>query len=126
MVGVLVDKRLSWKDIHFVFSKVVKSVGIIRNISGLVHQACFPRLYYSFIYPYIIECNIVWASTYASYLHKLLITQKKCARLSSSSNYLASSSPLFKKLNMLSIYNRNILQLCKYTYLPDSLPKPFH
>ena len=38
--------------------------------------------------------------------------------------------PLFNKLNILSSYNTNILQLCpfiyKYTYVPDMLPKPLN
>jgi hypothetical protein len=46
------------------------------------------------------------------------------------SNFLALSAPLFKKLNILSIYNNNVRQLCtfiyKYSYLPNSLPKPFN
>ena len=115
-LGVVIDEKLSWKDIQFVCSKVMKSVGIFRKISGLVHQACFLILYYS-----LINCNIVWASTYASYLHKLLIIQNTF-------NYLAPSAPLFKELNILSIYNINVSQLCtfiyKYSYLPDSLPNP--
>ena len=88
--------KLSWKyHITFVCTKVMKSVGIIRKMNGLVHQACFLTLYDSLIYPYLIYCNIVCASTYASYIHKLLI-QNTFARLNTS-NYLAPSAPLFKK-----------------------------
>ena len=62
---VLIDEKLSLKDhITFVCSKVMKSGDIITKISGLVHQACFLTLYYSLIYPYLIYCNILWASGY--------------------------------------------------------------
>ena len=129
-LGVLVDENLSWKEhIHSVTNKISRSLGIIRRIRGLVHQACLVTLYYSLIYPYLIYCNIVWASTYSSNLHKLLITQKKFVRIATSSSYLAPSAPLFKKLNLLSIYDINIVQSCafiyKCTYLSNILPRPF-
>ena len=121
---------MSWKEhIYSVTNKISRSLGIIRRIRGLVHQACLLTLYYSLIYPNLIYCNIVWASTYPLNLHKLLIIQKKFVRIATSSPYLAPSAPLFKKLNVLSIYDINIVQSCafiyKCTYLPNLLPKPF-
>ena len=129
-LGVLVDEKLSWKEhIYAVTNKVSRSLGIIRRVRGLVHQACLLTLYYSLIYPYLIYGNIVWASTYPSNLHKLLLTQKKFVRIATSSPYLAPSAPLFETLNLLSIYDINIVQSCafiyKCTYLPNMLPRPF-
>ena len=65
----------------------------------------FKQNYCKLIYQYLIYCNIniVQASTYGSYLHKLLIIQNKCASLATSSNYLAPSAPLFKKLNLVCL-----------------------
>ena len=129
-LGVLVDEHLSWKEhIHSVTNKVSRSLGIIKRIRDFVHQSCLLTLYYSLIYPYLIYCNIVWASTYPSNLHKLLITQKKFVRIATSSNYLAPSAPLFKKLNLLSVYDINTVQSCSFiykcTYLSNMLPTPF-
>ena len=127
-LGVLVDEKLSWKEhIHALTNKMSRSLGIIRRVRGLVHQACLLTLYYSLIYPYLIYCNIVWASTYPLNLHSLLITQKKFARIATSSPYLAPSGPLFKKLNLLSIYDINIVQSCtfiyKCNYLANIIPR---
>ena len=108
----------------------MKSIGIIRKISGFISQNALHILYYSLIYPHLSYCNIVWASTYPTNLHKLFITQKKFVRLATFSNYLSPSAPLFKKLNILSIYDINTLQSCifiyKYINLPNLLPKSFN
>jgi hypothetical protein len=99
-------------------------------MNDLVHQACFLTKYDSLIYPYLMYCNIVWASIYASYLHKLLILQNTFARQSTSSNYLVPFATLLKKLNVLSIYDINVCHLhtfiYKNSYLPSSLPKLFN
>ena len=129
-LGVLIDERLSWQEhINLVNNKVRKSIGIIRKISGFISQNALRILYYSLIYPHLSYCNLIWASTYSTNLQKLLISQKKIARIATFSIYLAPSAPLFKKLNLLTVYDINILQTCifiyKYTFLPDSLPKPF-
>ena len=129
-LGVLIDERLSWQmHINLVNNKVRKSIGIIRKIRGLISQNALRILYFSLIYPHLSYCNIVWASTYRTNLQKLLISQKKIARIATFSDYLAPSAPLFKKLNLLTIFDINILQTClfifKFTFLPESLPKPF-
>ena len=127
-LGVLIDEHLSWEEhINLVNNKVRKSIGIIKKISGLISQNALRILYYSLIYPHLSYCNLVWASTYPTNLQKLLIYQKKIARIATFSDYLAPFAPLFRKLNLLSIHD--ILQTCifiyKYTYLPGLLPKPF-
>ena len=107
----------------------MKSIGIIRKIHGFITKNTLHTLYYSLIYPHLNYCNIVWASTYPTNLQKIFITQKKFVRLATSSNYLSPSAPLFKKLNLLSIYDINILQSCifiyKYIHLPHLLPESF-
>lgn len=64
------------------------------------------------IYPYLIYGNIVWANTYPSNLHKLYLLQKCFVRLATLSNTTDPSAPLFKKLNILPMYNINIHQVC--------------
>ena len=107
----------------------MKAIGIIRKICGFISQDALHTLYYSLIYPHLSYCNIVWASTYPTNLQKLFITQKKFVRLATSSHSLSPSAPLFEKLNILSIYDINILQSCifiyKYFHSPHLLAKSF-
>lgn len=125
-LGVIVDEALSWKNhIALVSKKIMKSYGIIRRVSSFINRSCLLTLYYSLIYPYLSYCNLVWASTYPSSLHKLLLIQKKFVRLATSSSYLAPSDPLFKQLNILTIRDINIYQICVFMYNCIASNSPF-
>lgn len=81
-LGIIVDGSLSWREqADWVSSKVNKSIGIIRRTSDLVSRKCLLTLYYSLIYPYMSYCNIVWASTFPTTLHKVLVLQKRLVRI---------------------------------------------
>ena len=127
-LGILKDEKLSWKNhISFVCMKVTKSLGIIRKISGLLNFSCLLTLYYSLIFPYLTYCNIVWASTFPTYLHKLLLLQKRFVRVATFSKFCTPSAPLFLKCNILSIFDINTFQSCififKSMYMSSDLPE---
>ena len=133
-LGVMVDEKYCWKEhIDMITKKVAKSVGIVKKNCPFLNRACLKTLYYSLIYPYLTYCNIVWASTYPSYLQKLYVLQKKFVRLATKSTPLEPSAPLFATLNILTIFNINILQTCIFTYktkyqnseLPDHFQQYF-
>ena len=73
-------------------------------------------LYYSLVYPYLTYCNILWASTYPSHLHKLYLIQKRFVRTATYSKSRNPSSPLFAKLKILPIFDINILQTCSFIF----------
>ena len=108
----------------------MKSYGIIRKMSPLVNRYCLLTLYYSLIYPYLSYCNIVWASTYPSSLQKILLIQKRFVRLATSSNRFEPSAPLFRELNLLSIFDVNVYQISIFMFKcmkqHSSLPNVFH
>lgn len=116
-MGIPIDDKLSWREqVGFVCKKVTKSLGILRKIRDFVHSSCFLTLYYTLIYPYLTYCNIVWASTFPSYLHKILLLQKRFVRLATFSKAIVPSSPLFFKLQLLTIFDINILQVCTFVF----------
>ncbi len=90
---------------------------------------CFLTLYYSFLFPFINYCNIVWAATYPTYLKKLIVIQKKYLRFISHSNRYAPSAPLYNKFKVLPIDKVNIYQTCllmhKFIYRKQDLPDSF-
>ena len=57
----------------------------------------------TFIYPYLIYCNIVWGGTFKYSLDKLYILQKEAVQIISHVNWRHHSEPLFKKLGILTI-----------------------
>ncbi len=105
LLGFIVDENSNGREqADWVGTKVNKSIGIIRRVSHLVSRNCLLTLYYSLIYPYLSYCNIVWA-TFPTTLHKILVLQKRFVRITTWSESYAISTPLFKKLQVLTIYD---------------------
>ena len=104
-LGVIIDDKPSWREqVGLVCNKISKSLGILRKTIVFVQNSCLLILYYSLIYPYLTYCNIVWASTFSSYLYTILLLYKKFARLATFSKVVVPSAPLFYKLKFLSIF----------------------
>jgi len=86
--------------------KISKSIGIINKAKSLLATAHLKMLYLSVIDPYLTYCCIVWASpektTSLEVLYKL---QKRAARIIMFVHHLTHTEPIFRKLNMLSIYD---------------------
>ena len=78
-------------------------------------------LYRSFIQPYLDYCNIIWATGHSNNLERLFRKQKK-----SSCYYItkwnAHTIPLFKQLNILTVYDINKLQTLCFVYKQVTIP----
>ena len=59
---------------------------------------------------YINYTNTAWASTYKTYLKRILGKQKQAARIMFSDGISILSRVLMKELNILNVYQINILQ----------------
>ena len=79
-------------------------------------QQVLLSLYHSLIHPYLEYCNIAWALEKTTVLNSLIICQKKVIRIITHSSWRAHTEPLFQKLNILSLYNINDLQLACFVY----------
>ena len=62
-------------------------------------------MYYSLVFPYLINCIEIWGNPSAVQLDALKKNQKKCVRTISFSEFLAPTHPLFEKLNILKFDN---------------------
>ncbi len=108
----------------------MKMHGILRRVCSLIHPSDHSTLFYSFIYPYLNYCGIVWAATYLSYLNKLLMIQKRFLKTIFHANRFATSAPLFRKYSLLSIDKLNDSQtglfIFKFLNCKQDLPVTFH
>ena len=79
------------------------------------------------IYPYLTYCTEVWGNTHQTTLKKLLILQKKVARIISYSYYHANSDPLFKTLKILPVAKLYVylVALFMFKYHHNLLPDIF-
>ena len=84
-------------------------------------------LYCSLILPYVSYCNIVSGNTFRTNLDKLIVLQKRAARIITNSPYRAHSQPILQDLKYLSIVNFNKYQqaLFMYKYSNNLLPRSY-
>ena len=127
-LGVMIDENLTWKThVELVENKVSKSVGILFKASHFLNANCLRSIYFALVHPYINYSNIAWASTNKTYLKRILGKQKQAAKLLSSEDLSLSSRMLMKQLNILNVYQINILQhlLFMFKSKNDIIPRAF-
>ena len=62
-------------------------------------------LYYALIYPFLIYGIIAWENTYPTTLQPLYVLQKKVMRIITFSKFDEHSSPIFKSLNIIKLFD---------------------
>ena len=128
-LGVQIDRKLSWKDhISHTCKKLAKSIGIIAKARLYLCRKTMINLYYTFCYPYLTYCNIVWASTYTSSLDCLVVLQKRIIRLINFMDSRSHTASLYQKLRILDVRQINRLQIgiVMYKYVNSNLPNIFN
>ena len=71
---------------------------------------------------------MAWGSSNKSNLDRIFKLQKKAVRIMSCSHYLSHSAPLFKKYNLLNVFDTYQLEVCTFMYkeFNNVLPDIFH
>ena len=109
-LGVMIDENLTWKTyVKLVESKISKSIGILFKASRSLNSKSLRSIYFALVHPYINYANIAWAGTKKTYLNRSLGKQKQAARMSSDGISIPPRL-LIKELNILNVYQINILQ----------------
>ena len=126
-LGLYIDEKLSWEyHIEHCKSKVSKGVYAINSSKHILSQRHLKILYYSLIHPHLLYGIRLWGNAYQKYICRLEIAQKKAIRAIAGANYNATSSPLFKKLNILKFKDLYDLQIKQFVYefVNMTLPNP--
>ena len=80
-IGVIIDHRLNWSHIAHVENKVSNGIGIMYTARSYITQSSLKKLYFSYIYHYLIYCIEIWGISPQSHLRLLLLLQKKIVRI---------------------------------------------
>ena len=103
-LGVVVDEGLKFDShLSMLCGKVSRSVGVLSRLRPYLPLNTMISLYYTFIYPYLIYCNLIWGNTFETHLKPLQILQKKALRYINNAPYNSHTNELF--------YNNRILKL---------------
>ena len=125
--GVFLDEKLNWaQHVHHVANKISKGLGMLGRCRKFLSNDVLLLLYFSLIYPYLIYCSIVWGGACSSVINKIEVLQNRAVRLITRSPFRLSSSPLYKELHLLKMFDIYKLQVilfmykCKNSFLPDA------
>ena len=103
-ICVIIDYRLNWSQhIAHVKNKVSKGIGIMYRARIYITKSSVRKLYFSYIYPYLIYYIEIWGISPQSHLRPLFLLQKNIVRIITFSTYYAHTYPLLKDLNILTI-----------------------
>ena len=104
-LGVIIDCKLTWKQhIQHITDKISKTVALLRLLRYIFPKRILKLIYMSLIYSYLNYCNLIWGGAYSTILHPLFVLQKKAIRLISNSHYLEHTAPIFRSLELLTLY----------------------
>ena len=125
-LGIHIDSKLQWHEyINHVKKKISSGLYALNTSKYVLQQTHMKTLYYSLIHPYLNYGCLLWGNTHTTFMHKLEVLQRKAIRTITKSNYNTTSSPLFKKTNILKlcdIYNTQISTFM-YTYSKSNVPR---
>ena len=128
-LGVQVDHRLSWRDhLEMICDKISKGIAILHRVHRVFTTGILKTLYFSFVYPYINYCNLVWGNAPTTCLRRLYILQKKAIKLIFNLPFLTPTTEVFSRSKLLPLDMINSYQAIIFMFKFENqlLPKSFH
>ena len=103
---VTLDCHLTWeKHIENICSIVNSRLSLLRRIKPFLNYHCALRFFNSWIHNLFIDCSSAWGNCSNYLLSRLLLLQKRAARLLLDADYSQPSVSLFSKLKWLPIFD---------------------
>jgi len=116
-LGVVLDEKLTWQNhINVLCNKMAKGIGILKKVRYKLDRKTLINLYYTFIFPYLTYCNIIWGSSAKVHVNRLLVLQKRILRIIYNVDIRQSSKPLFHTSNIMNVYELNIYSICMFMF----------
>ena len=98
-------------------NKISKTIGIFCKLKYILQtNILIINLYYSFVYPYLLYCSVVWGGTQAASLVPLMRLHKKIISIVAGEHYLAHTDPLFSQLEILKVEDIYKFFILQYVY----------
>ena len=111
-LGLYLYDQLSWQaHINYICKKVYGSF-IINRTKKQLSKANRHKLYYSLIFPYLYYGCEIWGFSYAKYIKRLEIYQKRIIRIINNKPYRAHTLSIFQSSRILPFKNLVNLKCC--------------
>ena len=107
LLGVIVDNTISWSNhVEFILKKCTSLLYLLSRIKHFL-SVPFRKLFFnSYILPHLDYCCIVWGNCNSIAINKVVLFQKRAARLILDADLLTPSKILFARLNWLPFPQR--------------------
>ena len=116
-LGVVIDENLTWKThAKLVENKISKSIGILFKASRSLNSKSLRSIYFASVHLYISYANNACARTSKTDRNRILGKQKQADRIMSTHGISIPLRLLMKELNILNVYQINILQHLLYMF----------
>ena len=116
-LGVFIDDKLNWKrHIEHISKKLSRGIGVLCKARKMLNLCSLKTLYYSFIYPYLMYCNHVWAAACPTSLKGIRVLQNRVISIMTSAKRYTRLEPLFEKLGILRFDDINKFLYAKFMY----------
>ena len=128
-LGLIVDDRLKW---NFHINELGKSLGRAIGIIYRLKKTGCPlkillNLYFALFQSHLSYGLLAWGTASKTSIEKLFIMQKKIIRIISGDSYTAHTGPIFKKLEVLNLWDLYDHSFAKFMFdfHHDDLPDVF-
>ena len=113
-LGIHIDYKMKW-DIHISkkCNQISKTLSVITRLKNFLPKWTLITLYNSLILPHLTYGIVAWGNANAYLLKRMFILQKRAIRVISGSRYNSHANPIFKKLNLMNLYDLFQLECCK-------------
>ena len=109
-------QSLNWKSHINYIAKKKHSIGILSKLRYYLNSKTLLDLYYALVYPFLTYCLIAWGNTYQTSLQPLFVLQKKAIRIITFSSFSDHTSPLFKDLNVIKLFDEVTFHIAVFMY----------
>ena len=128
----MIDPEMNWSHHVTHLSTIIsRNIGLMNRSKYYLDTRSLKLLYNALVLPYINYCCLVWGFTFPTYIHKIILLQKRAVRIIAKEHRLANTEPLFKELKILTVDAIAKQQLILFmhkklvTQLPDELDRLF-
>ena len=119
-LGIIIDNKLNFREhIKTIKNKLSKNIGILSKIKYYVPPDTLRNLYFSFLYPYLNYCVVVWGGTFATHIHPIKILQKRAIRILNNVPARTHTNPLFLQSKILKLEDNYKFRVCEYFYVNE-------
>ena len=127
-LGIMLDNCLTWKShATYLSKKISKSIGILSRAKKFLNLSTLRQLYFSFVFPYLSYCNVIWGHAAESTLDPIFKLQKRAIRIMTNTRKRESTKLLFQKMKILRLPEMYKFSALHFTYKfkNNLLPLPF-